>query len=145
MGSGVVYCMSTRAHARFKIDDPVGAVAVHAWPGLWGVVAPGLLATEEQVRELGYVAEAGLLYSGGGTQLVAQLIGIVILLVWTVATSAAVFFILKLLGILRVKEEDETAGMDISKHGVTSKHWFGLESPNLIFPQTQELKVDAKT
>lgn len=142
--SGVVYCLSTRAHAKCRIDDPVGAVAVHAWPGLWGVVAPGLLATKEQVKELGYVADAGLFYGAGGKQLAAQLIGIAIVLAWTVATSAAVFFALKLIGILRVKEEHEIEGMDIAKHGVTRKHLLE-KSADLTWPETDEMKADAKT
>ncbi|EOD41545.1 putative ammonium transporter [Emiliania huxleyi CCMP1516] len=50
--SGAVYCGSWRLHERLRIDDPVHAGAVHAWPGFWGCIASGLFAWPEQAAKL---------------------------------------------------------------------------------------------
>jgi Amt family ammonium transporter len=116
--SGLTYCLSVRAHARLWIDDPVCAIAVHAWPGLWGAIAPGFFATSEQVKALGYNAKAGLFYGGNINQLGVQCLGSITILAWTALMSWIVFFSLRLLGLLRVSKEEEELGLDISKHGV---------------------------
>jgi len=58
-----------------KIDDPVGAVSVHCMNGAWGTIAVGLFATE-----------GGLFYGGGFAKLGIQLLGIVSVAVWVLAT-----------------------------------------------------------
>ena len=114
--SGAVYCGGWRLHERLRIDDPVHAGAVHAWPGLWGCVAPGLFAWPDQLAALGYVGDGGLFYTGRGGQLGANLLGALAVLSWTVATSLVVFGSLKAAGLLRVTPEEEEMGVDLAEH-----------------------------
>eukprot|EP00966_Prymnesium_polylepis_P319772 7376203-Prymnesium_polylepis.1 len=115
--SGAIYSGGWRLHERMQVDDPVHAIAVHAWPGAWGCIASGLFATPKQVTTLGYVAHAGLFYSGNADQLGVQLLGVLVLLCWTVGTSGLVFGALKAAGCLRISSEDEGVGVDVAEHG----------------------------
>lgn len=90
---------------RFKVDDPVWAIACHGVGGIWGVLAVGIFANGA------YGGVAGLI-AGDTGQIVAQLISIVALVVWTAATSWVVFAGIKATIGLRVPPEDEEAGLD---------------------------------
>jgi Amt family ammonium transporter len=103
---GVVIFATVPMLERFKIDDPVGAVPVHLFNGIWGTIALGLFHTE-----------SGLLTTGSGSLIVAQIIGIVACGVWTVATSAAMFYAIKATIGLRVSAAEEEAGLDFQEHG----------------------------
>lgn len=96
-----------------KIDDPVGAVPAHLVNGVWGTLAVGLFATIE-----GNTGTLGLFASGGDmTLLIAQIVGVVAVGVWTVVTSGALFYIIKATIGLRVSAEEEQVGLDIGEHG----------------------------
>jgi Amt family ammonium transporter len=116
--SGAIYSATWRVHEWIKLDDPVHAVAVHAWPGMWGCIAPGFFACSAQVATLGYVAKPGLFYNGDGTQLGAQAVATLVLCAWTVLTSALVFGTLRCCNLLRVPEADEAMGVDVAEYGV---------------------------
>ncbi|WXJ88998.1 Ammonia channel [Moorella thermoacetica] len=90
-----------------KVDDPVGAVSVHAFSGAFGTIMVGLFAVE-----------GGLFYGGGVSQLITQLIGVAAVFAWTVVTAAILFAILKVTVGLRVSEEEESEGLDIYEHGI---------------------------
>jgi Amt family ammonium transporter len=115
--SGLVYSGGWRMHEKLQVDDPVHAIAVHAWPGAWGCIASGLFAVPKHVNFMGYNAREGLLYSGDAGQFGIQLLGVLVVLVWTVATSAACFGALHAAGLLRVSPEDEEVGVDVAEHG----------------------------
>lgn len=89
-----------------KIDDPVGAVAVHGFCGATGTLLVGLFATE-----------GGLFYGGGFELLGIQAIGVVSVAAWTLGTSFVLFKAIKKFNGLRVDEHDELAGLDIGEHG----------------------------
>ncbi len=93
------------------IDDPVGAVAVHACNGMWGGIAVGLLDTEN-----------GLFYGGGFHQLGVQALGVFSIALYTVVIMTIVFFILKKTVGLRVTEEEEIGGLDSYEHGLDSAY-----------------------
>ncbi|WP_419842307.1 ammonium transporter [Candidatus Poriferisodalis sp.] len=100
---------------KLKIDDPVGAFAVHGAAGIWGTLAIGLFARYDDAflgRE-----NAGLFYGGGIEQLIVQLVMVVIVAAWVVAASVILFGTLKATIGLRVSAEEETAGLDVSEHG----------------------------
>jgi Amt family ammonium transporter len=104
---------------KLKIDDPVGAFAVHGANGAWGVISLGLFADGSYGDGWNGVAGTvkGLFY-GDGKQLVAQLIGT---LTCAVFVFVAMYFFFKLLNKvipLRSKEADEIAGLDIPETGV---------------------------
>jgi Amt family ammonium transporter len=108
-----------------KIDDPIGAVAVHMGCGIWGTLAVGLFAAGNGDEGSGFAGVNGL-FSGGGTeQLKAQLIGSLSCIVVVSLVSIVVFGILrKLPGSwnLRLERELELVGIDIAEHGVTAYH-----------------------
>ena len=95
---------------KLKIDDAIGAVSVHGVAGFWGTIVIGLWGVDGDTG-------IGLFNGGGGTQFVAQLIGAVAYMVWALVTSFVVFLILKSTIGLRVTEEEEMGGLDLSEHG----------------------------
>ncbi len=112
---GVVVVYSVMFIERRGIDDPVGAVSVHGVCGAWGTLAIGLFAKHDDAF-LGR-DDAGLFYGGGIDQLAVQAIGVVIVAVWVLATSAILFKVLASTVGLRVSVEEEMAGLDIAEHG----------------------------
>ena len=108
-----------------KVDDPVGAVAVHGLNGIWGTVAIGLFAapTAGALTDMGEIA--GLFYGGGFTQLGIQLLGTLAVSAWAFGTMYALFFVLKSTIGIRVSEKEELEGLDMSEHGTTSYPEFG--------------------
>ena len=109
-----------------RIDDPVGAVAVHCMNGIWGTLAVGLFATD---KAPGYsIANAsgetltGLLYGGGFGLLKLQFIGFASVAVWTAITITITFLVIKAIAGLRVDREEEMAGLDAAEHGLPSAY-----------------------
>ena len=93
---------------KLKVDDPVGAVAVHGLCGIWGTLAVGLFDV---------AGGGGLFYGGGATLLGVQAIGILAVVAWTGITVALSLSLIKVFVPLRVSREEEIAGLDISEHG----------------------------
>ncbi|NLI92742.1 MAG: ammonium transporter [Peptococcaceae bacterium] len=118
--------------SKLKIDDPVGAISVHFVNGLWGVLATGIFADGTYGDGLNGVAGGvtGLLYGDSG-QFVAQLIDMGVILVWGVGLSFIFFKILKATLGIRVKPEDELAGLDIPEMGVLAYPETTLRSSSL--------------
>ncbi len=107
---------------RIHIDDPVGAVSVHGLCGLFGGIAVGLFANPAIIEQYGVSCGAGLFYGGGFAQLGIQILGVLAILVWTVACAFVLFGILKATIGLRTTAEEEIEGMDIAEHGLTSAY-----------------------
>ena len=104
------------------VDDPVGAVAVHMFNGIWGTIAVGLFATSSAPGfEVAGIRE-GLFYGGGFKQLGLQFLGMFITAAWTVVTITIVFIVLKKTVGLRVSEEEEITGLDATEHGLPSAY-----------------------
>ena len=104
------------------VDDPVGAVAVHMFNGIWGTIAVGLFATSSAPGfELAGIKE-GLFYGGGFKQLGLQFVGMFITAAWTIVTITIVFIVLKKTIGLRVSEEEEITGLDATEHGLPSAY-----------------------
>ena len=95
---------------KLKIDDAIGAASVHGVVGFWGTIVVGLWGVDGDTK-------IGLFNGGVTDQLVAQLTGGLAYAVWAVVLSFIVFGILKKTVGLRVTEEEEVAGLDISEHG----------------------------
>jgi Amt family ammonium transporter len=93
----VVFSISTLDKV-FKIDDPVGAISVHGVVGLWGLLAVPL--TNSGVSFTGQLAGAGTIF------------------VWVFGTSIVLWLILKAIMGIRISEEEEYAGSDISECGL---------------------------
>ena len=114
---------------KLRIDDPVGAVAVHFMNGIWGTIAVGLFATDSApafARAISgganQIAGKGLFYGGGFRQLGIQLFGMLCTAAWTAVTITIAFLVIKKIFGLRVSEEEEIAGLDVTEHGLPSAY-----------------------
>ena len=105
-----------------RVDDPVGASAVHLLNGVWGTIAVGLFATDSAPGFAVAGIKEGLFYGGGFEQLGKQHGGMAITIVWTVVTITIAFLILKKTIGLRVSEEEEITGLDATEHGLPSAY-----------------------
>ena len=95
---------------KLKIDDAIGAASVHGVAGFWGTIVIGLWGVDGDTG-------IGIFNGGGADQLIAQLTGAFAYMIWAILLSSIVFGILKYTIGLRVTEEEEIAGLDISEHG----------------------------
>ena len=94
---GVIVVFSIIGLDKLKIDDPVGAISVHGVVGFFGVMAVCVT---------------------GGASVVGQLVGAATIFFWVFITSLIVWFLLKLIFGIRVTEEEEAEGVDISECGM---------------------------
>ena len=104
---GCLVVLSVLFFDKIRIDDPVGAISVHGVCGAWGTLAVGLFARD------------GALFSGGGAGLLGiQALGVLAAFVWVFPVTLALFYILKITVGVRVSEEEELAGLDMTEHGM---------------------------
>lgn len=111
--AGIIVVFSVLFFDKIKIDDPVGATSVHLVNGGWGTLAVGL-----------FDKDLGLLYGHGATQLIAQIVGILTIGGFTVVLTSIFWMILKATLGIRVHEEEELKGLDISEHGMEAYSGF---------------------
>jgi Amt family ammonium transporter len=121
---------------RAKVDDPVGAVAVHGANGLWGLLALGLFADGHYGDGVNGVAGPvkGLFYGDAG-QLAAQIASIVVLVVWCSVACGIFFTICKRTVGMRVPADVEIGGLDIPEMGALAYPDF-LEAQGTVFYAT---------
>ena len=114
VGGGIVV-YSVAALDYIRIDDPVGAFSVHGVCGIWGTVVVGLWGYDVQ----GTGAGIGLFTGGGLGQLWIQIVGCIAYAVWTVVTCYVTWKVIgAAFGGIRVTEEQEKIGLDITEHGI---------------------------
>lgn len=111
---------------KLRVDDPVGAVAVHMLNGIWGTLSVGLVATDS-VPGYSIANKAGEklvgLFHGGGFELLGlQCVGMLATAAWTAVTITITFFIIKKTIGLRVTEEEEILGLDSTEHGLETAY-----------------------
>jgi len=99
--AGVIVVLGVALIDKLKLDDPVGAVAVHLICGIWGTLAVGIFGA-----------------MAGFDQFLVQLIGVGIVGAFCVTTSFIILFIVKATTGLRVDKEEELNGLDLSEHGM---------------------------
>ena len=102
-----------------KVDDPVGVLSAHGAAGIWGTLACGLFTAPRFAQYAGVGnPEGGLVYSGSFQQLGDQALGVVVVFALVLTLCLITWYaISKTIG-LRVTEEQEIAGLDISEHGM---------------------------
>lgn len=103
---------------KLKVDDPVGAVSVHAANGIWGTLAVGLFAQAAVGEANGLSAVNGLFFGGGFKQLGLQALGSLATVAWVAATAFILFFALKKTIGLRVTDKEQRMGLDIAEHNI---------------------------
>lgn len=115
---GFVYFGSSKLVLHvMKIDDPVDAIAVHAFCGMWGLIGTTAFTAEEFAGPGGAY---GFIMGGGnqaGKLLGATIVYILVIAGWVLAITVPFFYIIKKLGQFRVDPEVEAAGLDVSHHG----------------------------
>ena len=104
-----------------KIDDPVGAVAVHGCNGLWGTLAVGLFDFND-----------GLFYGGGFKHLGIQCLGVICVAAWIIVTMTLVFWVIKKTIGLRCSLQEEIEGLDATEHGLQTSY-DGFQMTNYKF------------
>jgi len=129
---------------KLRVDDPVGAVAVHGVNGLWGCLALGLFADGTYGDGWNGVSGTvtGLFYGGGSSQLVAQIIGVTANLVYVGIIGFLIFKLIDLVIGLRVSPDDEIQGLDIPEMGVPGYSGIKLDKfSETPFPSVKSLNA----
>ena len=107
--AGVLVDVAVLFFDRLKVDDPVGAVAVHGINGLFGTIAVGFFAQED-----------GLFFGGGTSLLITQIIGVLSIALFSFCLTYVIMSLLKITVGIRVSKEEEKAGIDAVSFGVKS-------------------------
>jgi Amt family ammonium transporter len=122
--AGVVVILSVDLMEWMRVDDPVGAVPVHGFCGIWGTLSLGLFASGQYGAPTPTGADnsagavvTGLFYGGGSAQLIGQAIGSAAITVATLVVGFALMYAVKATGTLRVSKDGELEGLDIHEHG----------------------------
>ena len=107
--AGVLIVFAVNLIDKLKLDDPVGAIAVHLACGIWGTLAVGLFGN-----------------LASGAQFISQLTGAACYAVFCIATSFLIIFTLKKTIGIRVSEKEEIEGLDMHEHGMDAYPDFRL-------------------
>lgn len=105
--AGVLVDVAVMFVDKLKVDDPVGAIAVHGVNGLFGTIAVGLFAIE-----------GGLFFGGGTSLLFTQLLGVCVIALFAFSLTYVLMLLLKKTIGIRISAEDEAKGIDLSTFGV---------------------------
>src|SRR3954463_4989545 len=114
--AGIIVPLGVYAIDR-KLDDPVGALTAHGLCGIWGTLSCGLF-TLPALAAYNAWGQGGLVYNGSFHQLGVQALGVLVVFTGVLLASSLVFYLIKVTYGLRVTEEEEDAGLDISEHGM---------------------------
>ncbi|RME13615.1 MAG: ammonium transporter [Ardenticatenia bacterium] len=110
IGGAIMLWATSFTENTLKIDDPVGAFAVHGATGIWGVLSVAIFAD-------GTYGDVAGLVAGSTSLIVPQVVSVVALLVWTGVVGFVLFTLLDKTMGLRVPSEDEEKGLDVTEHG----------------------------
>jgi Amt family ammonium transporter len=126
--AGVIVVLGVLLVERARIDDPIGAISAHGMAGVWGTLSLGFLALPGQAKSLA-TGSGGLFYGGGFHQLGVQVVGLLTVGVFTFAMSFGALWLMKVTFGIRTEPEDETAGLDVSEHGMWGYPEFYIPVP----------------
>jgi Amt family ammonium transporter len=107
--AGILVDLAVLFFDRLKVDDPVGAIAVHGINGLFGTIAVGVFAIDD-----------GLLYGGGSELLITQIIGVGSIAIFSFCLTYIIMRTLKMTLGIRISEYEEKVGIDAVSFGVKS-------------------------
>lgn len=143
--AGVLVYLGVELLEYLRIDDPIGAVPVHGFCGIWGTLSLGLFASGEfgATGNFGPDNSAPLkgLFYGGGTQLLtAQFIGSAITCLATFGVSLIVMYAINAIGLLRLSKEGELEGMDLHEHGISAYPEYVISS--VVTPAAMQISRD---
>ncbi len=123
---GILVVLAVIMFDKLKLDDPVGALAVHLCNGIWGTLAVGLFYDNQIATDIAALA-TGL---GRGAQFMVQLKGVFWVGLFTLPVCLIVWYVIKLvMGGIRVAAEEEVEGLDIGEHGNEAYPDFVITQP----------------
>src|SRR5581483_8942105 len=117
IAGGICFWACTWLKLKCGYDDSLDVFGVHGIGGMTGTLLTGVFAVGALSASAEMPAGAQGLLEGNAQQLLAQIYGIVVTIVWS---GVLTFVILKVIGLavpLRVRNEDEVMGLDVSQHG----------------------------
>jgi Amt family ammonium transporter len=125
--AAIIMVLAVDLMEHLRVDDPIGAVAVHGFCGIWGTLSIGLFATGQYGVPGPTGADVtstveGLFWGGGMDQFWSQLIGSAFVTVFTLVIGFALMYAVKATGTLRISEEGEREGIDNHEHGSPAYH-----------------------
>lgn len=131
--AGVVVVLGVNFMEWIRVDDPIGAVPVHGFCGIWGTLSLGLFASG-QFGASGPISPdnsagsvlTGLFYGGGMGLLKVQFIGSLIITASTFSIALLLMWLVNLTGTLRVSRAGEIEGLDVHEHGIPAYPEFAL-------------------
>lgn len=138
--AGILVISAIDVLDRLRIDDPVGAIAVHLVCGVWGTAAVGLFSVGSQLKSsfnfVPYLQgpNQGLLVGGGIgglNQLLIQLLGIAAVGLFAIVTNWLIWSLIQALFGLRVSRDAELKGLDLSEHGMQAYSGFLMKSDTI--------------
>lgn len=117
--AGLVYLAGSNIVLHLlKVDDPLDAVAVHGFCGMWGLLTPGIFATENiAVVSYGLIDGDERLPFKKGNLFGANFVALIVIFAWVMVHMVPFFYVMKVLGLFRVSAEEEHEGLDTSHHG----------------------------
>ncbi len=127
-GAGVIVVFGVLFVERIGLDDPVGAVAAHGMSGIWGTLSLGFLTVPSLAKNLA-TGSGGLFYGGGFHQLGVQALGLASVGAFTFGASFLVLWLMKKTIGIRTEPEVESAGLDVSEHGMWGYPEFYIPVP----------------
>jgi Amt family ammonium transporter len=128
--AGVIVVLGVYAIDK-KLDDPVGALSAHGLAGIWGTLACGIF-THPDLAAYNAFGKGGLVYTGSFEQLGDQALGVVVVFAFVFSLSYITFGVIKATYGMRVSEEEELAGLDISEHGMYGYPEQFIPAPELV-------------
>ena len=132
IGGAVCYFADEFVLKVLKLDDPVAAISVHGFSGIWGTLAVALLAPVDLLANDGRLS-----------QFMIQLKGVISVFIWAFGSGLLVFGVLKLFHDLRVDPEDEHIGLNVAEHGAKTV-WLDTMKTMQHIVQTGDLTARAE-
>src|SRR6185503_11500212 len=144
IGGAVAVVVGTEVLEYYRIDDPIGAVPVHMFGGIWGTLSLGLFASGAYGLPTPTGADTasvvtGLFYGGGLAQLGVQAYGSLIVTGVTLIATFALMYAVKLTGTLRISAAGEREGIDLHEHGTVAYPEFPLIDHGAAAPLMEEV------
>jgi ammonium transporter, Amt family len=144
--AGVLVILGVELLEWLRIDDPIGAVPVHGFCGIWGTLSLGLFACGKYgatgpISPDNSAPLTGLFYGGGLQVLKAQIIGSACITLATFGVAMAVMYLVNATGTLRLPEDAELYGMDLHEHGISAYPEYVISALGAPGGLTQELPL----
>jgi Amt family ammonium transporter len=140
--AGILCFFAVQWRTRTSLDDSLDVVAVHGVGGLWGALATGLFVVAASKSGVTAAEVNGIFHGGGLEQFGRQAAGVAIVAPYSFIVTFAILKVLDLTVGIRVNEEDEIAGLDVSQHGERA-YIFGGSGPVLGIPEAIPVHTEA--